>query len=287
MAINAIHTTSYMEKVSNNIFIPALLVLFFMFSACSNKSKLAESYLSEAESALESGNYALAKLKIDSIKIISPDAFDAIRKGFDLMQEVRMAENIRNIAFCDSMLRVNYDELKNVLKGFNYERDPQYQEFGDYIPKVYPLKSALTQNSLRSAVSEKGQMYIESVFTGAVLKHNKIKVTAKDGSYAESLTVTSDGFNYQFKTLSTSYEIVRFQGNDENGVARFVFTFKDEPLTVTFIGQNSRTIPLSENSKKAIAQSYELSTLLLEIENLKYEKGRSEALINYLESKKT
>lgn len=261
------------------------LSLIIAATSCSGKNQQAENYLKEAEIALNSGNFALSKLKIDSIKILFPESFDAIRKGFDLMQTVRMAENKRNIQYCDSMLEVNYNELNTILKNFNYERDPQYQEFGDYIPKIFPLKNALSQNGLRSAVNENGHMYIESVFLGSAVKHNKIKVASKDGSYAESLPVTSDGFNYQFKTLDGSYEIVRFQGNDDNGVAKFIFTFKEEPLTLTFIGRSSRSVALSENAKKAVAQSFELSTLLLEIENLKYEKGRSEALINYLESR--
>lgn len=275
----------YSKPISGYCFILAAVCVFgLLLFSCSGKGKNAKTYLAEAESALGEGNYSLAKLKIDSIKVLYPQSFDEINKGFGLMRRVRMAENRRNIVYCDSMLAVNYRLLTEMLNDFTYVRDPRYQEFGDYVPKVYPLSSSFHQNGIRSAVSEKGQMYIESVLSGGSLKHNRIKVATKDGSFAESLPVTADGLNYRFGTLDATYEIVRFSGNDDNGVAKFVYTFRDSPITLSFIGSRTTSILLPEKAKKGIAQSFELSTLLLDIENLKYEKGRSEALINYLES---
>lgn len=265
--------------------LPIACMLALLLISCSGKGRNAKTYLAEAESALNEGNYSLAKLKIDSIKELYPTSFDEINKGFDLMQQVRMAENRRNIQFCDSMLTVNQQLLTETLKDFTYVRDPQYQEIGDYVPKIYPLNASFQQNGLRSAVSEKGQMYIESVLSGGSLRHNRIKVTTKDGSFAESLAVTTDGLNYRFSTLDATYEIVRFSGKDDNGVAKFIYTFKEEPVTLSFIGNKTSTVTLSQTAKRAVAQSFELSTIILEIEKLKYEKGRSEALIKYLESK--
>ncbi len=274
----------FFRQLTNNYFLwLALCTLVFSIS-CSGRSRNARTYLTEAESALNQGNYSLAKLKIDSIKELFPQSFDEINQGFDLMQRVRMAENHRNITYCDSMLTVNHQLLTELLNNFTYVRDPQYQEFGDYVPKIHPLNTSFTQNGLRAAVSEKGQMYIESVLSGGSLQHNKIKVTTKDGSFAESLPVTTDGLNYRFSTLNSTYEIVRFSGSDDNGVAKFIYTFKEKPITLSFIGNRTTTITLSETTKKAIAQSFELSALLLDIEKLKYEKGLSEALIKYLES---
>ncbi len=245
----------------------------------------AKEYLSEARTEFENRNYAAAKLKIDSIRILFPSAFDEIDKGFELMQQVRIEENKRNVAFCDSMLEASYRELEETLKLFSFVRDPNYQEFGVYVPKSYPKNISLNQSGLRAEVSEKGGLYLESVFTGGNLKHNRIKVSTADDAYAETLPVTSDGLNYRFSTLSQRYEIVRFAGNDENGVSQFIYTFKDKPLTLTFIGNGERRIAVSDSSKKGIAQSYELSVLLLDIENLKFEKERSETLLRYLASK--
>ena len=136
-------------------------------------------------------------------------------------------------------------------------------------------------------MSEKGVLFLESVLSGRKLNHNQIKVSTSDGSYAETLKVTSDGLNYSFTTLHKRYEIVRFFGSDENGVAEFIYTFQDSPITLTYIGNGNVNITLSNSSKKAISQSFEMSSVLYELEELRYEKGKTEALIRYLNKNET
>jgi hypothetical protein len=68
-------------------------------------------------------------------------------------------------------------------------------------------------------------------------------------------------------------------------VAAYIHSYSDQPLTVHFIGNRTVKVPLTDAAKKGISQSFELSTLLLDIERLKFEKERSEVLIRYLESR--
>jgi hypothetical protein len=51
------------------------LSVLLLFS-CSEKNRGAKEYLSQAGKAYQEGNYPLAKLKIDSIKILFPKSFD-------------------------------------------------------------------------------------------------------------------------------------------------------------------------------------------------------------------
>ncbi len=264
-----------------------ILCLFaLLVFSCSGKSKGPKGYLTEAGEAYKKGNYALAKLKIDSIKLVFPKAFDEINAGFALMQEVRLAENRRNIIYCDSMLRESYDQLNRMLVKFDFVRDDRYQEFGEYYPKAYPHHSSLNRNGLRSGVRERGALFIESILSGSSVRHSKVRVTSGDGSFAETGVVTADGLNYRFNTSGHTYEIVRYIGNDENGIAQFIYTFQEQPLTVQFVGNRTVTADLSNAAKRGIGDSFELSTLLLNIEQLKLEKEKSEVLIRYLESRK-
>ncbi|SFL00873.1 hypothetical protein SAMN05216357_110138 [Porphyromonadaceae bacterium KH3CP3RA] len=260
------------------------LSVLLLFS-CSGKNRGAKEYLSQAGKAYQEGNYPLAKLKIDSIKILFPKSFDEINAGFTLMQEIRMAENRRNIVYCDSMLGVKYTELNSKLSLFDYVRDERYQEFGEYYPKAYPHQSSLSRNGLRSGVREKGVLFIESILSGSTIRHNKVKVSTADGNYAETLPVTSDGLNYRFNTQDKAYEIVRYSGNSENGVAGFIYTFRNQPISIQFIGNRTVTVTMTDAAKKGVSDSFELSSLLLDIEQLKLEKEKSEALIRYLESR--
>ena len=179
-------------RYSHHLISPWLILLFIL--SCGGSDSGARENLREARNAFEKGNYNLAKLKIDSIKILYPKAFDEIDAGFKLMQEIRMTENRRNIIYCDSMLRVNYIALSKLLNDFDYVRDSRYQEFGEYYPKTYPLHSSLERNGLRSGVQERGGLFIESVLAGNAIRHSRIRVTAGDGGYAESGRVAADGF---------------------------------------------------------------------------------------------
>ena len=263
-----------------------LIAIILTAISCNSNKKKAKDYLDIAEQALQENNFEVAKSHIDSVKILFPKAFEEIRAGFDLMQDVRKAENKRNIAYIDSMIDVTIDRFKEQRLNFDFVRDQNYQEFGNYIPKLTPSSTSLEQNTLRSGVSEKGILYLESVLSGLNLNHSKIKASIPDGSYAESLTVTADGLNYKFSTLNKSYEIVRFLGDDENGVAEFIYTFEESAITINYIGRRNYSKALSKNEKKAIAQAFELSKTILEVDKLKFEKGKSEALLRYLERDK-
>lgn len=263
-----------------------LIAIMLVAISCNSNKKKAKDYLYIAEQALEENNFEVAKTHIDSIKILFPKAFDDIRAGFDLMQDIRKAENRRNIAYIDSMINVTIDKFNEQRKNFDFVRDKNYQEFGNYIPKLTPSSSTLEQNTLRSGVSEKGVLYLESILSGLNINHSKIKASTPDGSYAESLTVTADGLNYKITTRNKTYEIVRFFGNDENGVAEFIYTFQESPITINYIGRRNYSKTLSKNEKKAIAQAFELSKTILERQNLTFEKGKSEALLRYLERDK-
>ena len=201
------------------------------------------------------------------------------------MQQIRTSENQRNIAYCDSMLQVTNAAIEKAMLAFSLQKDPQYQEIGNYIPKLTPSTQLFTRNTLRSGVSEDGKIYLESIVVGQNIGHRQVRASLSDGIYAETLPVTSDGLNYSFNTIEGRYEIVKYTGKDENGVSNFISVYKNEPITIQCIGRKTISFSLSKNEKEAISQSCELSSLLLERERLKMEKEKSETLLRYLQEK--
>jgi hypothetical protein len=266
-----------------------ITVLYFIFMglivSCSNRDSGARTYLEAAESAYRAGDFPLAKLKIDSIAMLFPNALNERRAGFSLLQQVRMAENVRNIAFSDSMLTENYAILNQKLPLFDFVLDTENQDLAMYYPRAYLPSVSLNRSGVRARVNEKGVLFIESVVVGNNIRHNQIRASVRDGSFAETLPVTSDGLNARFSTIDNSFEIVTYSGSTENGFAEFIETFRNEQITIQFIGSRNTTITLSNAEKQGIIQSLELSVLLTDIERLKFERDRSEVLIRYLESK--
>ncbi|MFA7104818.1 MAG: hypothetical protein WC165_06745 [Dysgonamonadaceae bacterium] len=257
-----------------------LFIIFMLLDSCTNQNKDAENYLNAAKTAYENGYYDEAKLKIDSIKVLFPKAFDEIKQSIELLHDVRYAENVKNIAYCDSALTSGEQKLKDLKSQFHFYKD-QYMDYGMYIPNIYPFDKALGSNSLRSAVEETGDMFIESVFSNRSINHNQLKITRNDTTFVETKKVTSDGLNYQVG----NHEIVRFTAKDENGLAQFIYSFQNEPLTLTFIGFKSVNTQMSTSSKKGIGKSYELFNLMKLMNELTIEKQKSIALIDYLETK--
>lgn len=262
-----------------------LSLVAFVATACSQSGKSAKSYLQAAQTAYENENYEAAKLHIDSIKIANPKAFKEINAGFELMQKIRLAENKRNIYFCDSLIALKISAIEKLTTQFDYVRDKRYEEFGKYVSKNYPLSVSDNQNTLRAAVNEKGALYLESVLIGQPIHHTRVKVSAADGSYAETKDVTADGLNYRFRTLHNTHEVVRYISTEENNVAQFIFTYQNEPLTLTFFGKRNFSVSLSKAAKESIARTFELSHLQNELKELEFQKEKSEALIRYLRSK--
>lgn len=261
------------------------LIFVGLIVSCSNRGSGAKIYLEAAESAYLVGDFPLAKLKIDSIAMLFPNAFGERRAGMSLLQQVRMAENVQNIAFADSMLSEKYAELNAKLPLFDFVLDTENQDLAMYYPRVYSPNVSLNKSGIRARVNEKGALFIESVVVGNNIRHNQIRASVRDGGFAETLPVTSDGLNARFSTSGNSFEIVTYSGSAENEFAKFIEMFQNEQITVQFMGGRNTNITLSNAEKQGIVQSLELSVLLTDIERLKFERDRSEVLIRYLNSK--
>lgn len=262
-----------------------LVLLSISFLACSPKDNGAKSRLEAARLFYGQKEYALAKQEIDSINKLYPKAIEERKASILLLDSVRRAENQQVISDCDSLITVNMPELDKTKSLFSYQRNKEYQETGSYVPKETASSGPITGTILRSGVAEDGILYVESVFVGGKQKHNQIQISKKDGTFVQSQPVTDDGFNYRFTNMGKEYEVVRFMGSKENGVAKFIFTNATEPLTVTLEGKGKYSYTLSNTIKTAISKSFQLSTMMLQLDSLKNAKEKAEFNIYNLDKK--
>lgn len=263
----------------------AFVFLSILFVACGSKDNGARMRLDAARLFYEQKEFGLAKLEIDSLNKLYPKAIEERKASLLLLDSVRRAESIEIIANCDTLITATSPELDKKKNLFSLQRNKEYQEKGTYIPKETASSGVITSTILRSGVGEDGVLFLESVFVGSKQKHDKIKVSKKDGTFAQSLPVTDDGANYRFSNLGKDYEIIRFTGNNENNVAKFIFANAGEHLTVTLEGQGKYSYTLSPTLKNAIAKSYELSSMMLQLDSLKTAKEKAEFHIYNLDKK--
>ncbi|MBK5719347.1 hypothetical protein JGH11_00545 [Dysgonomonas sp. Marseille-P4677] len=269
-----------------NYYRNTLIFLLLFLLSCNKKDDGALLRLNIARQFYAEKQYQKAKDEIDSLKILYPKSYDEIRAGLAFLDTIRRAENVQTITECDSLIILYEPEITKMKAAFSFQKNKEYQETGTYIPKESVSGGVITQTTLRSGVIEDGTLYIESVFVGSKQKHNQIKVSTKDGSYAQSLPVNDDGLNYRFSNMGKEYEIIRFAGNSENGIARFIFTNAQVPLTVSLEGQGKYSYQISQTIKSAISKSFQLSTMMLQLDSLKTAKEKAEYHIYYLDNKK-
>lgn len=259
------------------------LIALGITSCGEKKNSLATEYLIDIHSLYDQGEYESALQKIDSIQILFPKAFQEIKDALALKQEVRRASDMQQIANSDSLLIVYQPKIDSIKKLFIYRKEKE-DDYGVYIPKTI---SANTPNAttLRSGVNDNGSMYIESVYIGGQI-HNAIQVGTKDGKFAETLPIEGDGFVFRFSHMGKQYEIVQATSSHDNGLANFIFAYADSPLTVTLKGKNTTSFSLPSIQKKAIADSYQLSKLMLQRDSVATAKDKAQMRIKYLDAKR-
>lgn len=256
-------------------------------AACNQTEKEAQARLDNARKMYERNELFAAKSEIDSIRALYPKEYKVLKEGLALMRQVELKEAERTIAFCDSLLPIKIEEAETLKKGFTFEKDSVYEEIGNYIWKQQTIERNVQRCYIRSGVNEKGEIYLASVFYGgAPINHTGIKVSTPDGQFAETASIAYDGgVNYRFKDLGKTTEVVTYKGEKGLDAAKFIATNVKERIKAEYTGGKPYTLYIADGDKKAIAATYDLATVLSDLENLIKEKDKSTNRIAYLKNK--
>jgi len=258
-----------------------------LFTACNQNEKEARARLDKATTMYEQNELFAAKNEIDSIRALYPKELKVLKEGLTLMRHVEMKEAERNIAFCDSLLPIKTEELATLSKSFVFEKDSLYDEIGNYIWKQQTIERNLERCYIRAGVNEKGEMYLASVYFGSrPIEHTGIKVSTKDGIFAETASIPYDGgVNYRFKDMGNTTEVVTYKGENGMEAIKFIYDNEKERIKVDYTGNKPFVIYIAEGDKKAISATYELAMVLSDIEHMNTEKDKAVRKIAYLRGK--
>jgi len=261
-----------------------VFIILPLFWACdSSGEKKAQSYLIAAENALNSGNFNEAKLQLDSIKILYPKAFNARKESIKLLQQIEYSEQMKTIAYLDSMLQISQKEFESIKGKYVFEKDPEFQDVGNYFYPTQTLERNLNRSFLRGQVNEMGEMYITSIYSGTYHIHHKaVKITAPDGSFAET-PISAD--IYESSDLGIYTEKADYKLGNDGNVIGFLTLHKDDNLKAEYLGGKKYIITVPAQDKKAIAELYTLSQVLTAIEQIKKEMKEANLKIEFLKRK--
>ncbi|MDR1939162.1 MAG: hypothetical protein LBQ73_11795 [Tannerellaceae bacterium] len=256
-------------------------------AGCGSREKEARAMLDNAKVLYENYDFIAAKNEMDSIRARYPKEVKVLKETLELMRKVELKEAERNIAYCDSLLPVRQEEAAEAVKGFSFEKDSVYEDLGKYIRQRKTLERNVERTYIRYGVNEKGEMYLTSVYFGSQpINHTGIKVSTKDGLFAETASIPYDGgVNYRFKDEGNTSEIVNYQGENGIDAIKFIYANAKERIKVDFTGGKPYGIYLEEADKKDLAATYDLANILSEIHGLTIEREKSLKKKAYLEGK--
>lgn len=258
-----------------------------VLTGCNGDEKAAQTRLDNARAMYESNELFAAKNELDSIRTLYPKEIKILREGLELMRQVEMREAERNIAFCDSLMPVKLQEVEELKKGFVFEKDSVYEEIGHYIWKQQTVERNVKRCYIRCGVNEKGEIYLASVyFGGRPINHTGIKLSTKDGQLAETTPIPYDGgLNYHFKDLGNTTEVVTYKAEKGIDAAKFIYDNQKERVKVDYTGGKPYTIIMADADKQAIVKTYNLATVLSDIESTNLLREKSEKKVAYLKNK--
>jgi hypothetical protein len=270
-----------------NVIVYTWSLLLLITAGCHTREKEAKAGLEHARLLYEKNEWVAARNEIDSIRIRYPKEVKVLRSALDLMRQVELKEAERNIVYCDSLLPLRQEEAEQAAQAFVFEKDTAYEETGTYIKQRQRVENNVERSYLRCSVTEEGEMYLASVYFGSQpILHTGIKVSSKDGLFAETASIPHDGgLNYRFKDGSNTSEIVHYKGENGMDAIKFVYANAGGSIKVDYTGGKPYTIYIDERDKKDMIATYNLASILREVHRLTLEREKAIKKKAYIDRK--
>lgn len=271
-----------MKRITTYIILAGIIL-----SSCGNQEKEAKARLDNARKMYEANEFFAAKNEIDSIRVLYPKEFKVLKEGLSLMREVEQKEAERTLAYCDSLLPIRIAEIETLRKDFVYEKDSVYEEIGTFIWKQQTIERNINRCYIRCGVNDKGEMYLASVYYGASpINHTAVKLSTPNGFFAETASIPYDGgVNYRFKDEGFTTEVVTYKGEAGLDAITLIYNNEKERIKVEYTGGKPYVIYIAEADKKALVATFNLGTVLSDVNHMTVEMNKAQKRLEYLKSK--
>ncbi|MCA1744490.1 MAG: hypothetical protein LC643_02025 [Bacteroidales bacterium] len=250
-----------------------LLPILLFFSCGPTRQEQAQEKLTEAISLKDSGNFNMAKLKLDTLIQAFKDLPEETKSAQALLREINVSEQERNLMFLDSALIIQEALLEPLMK--NFILSDEYGSAKILIHKRQRPENSYNRTFLRAHLNEEGDFYISSRYHGTKwIYHQQIKVYYQNQSVLSEI-VQEDGFNNRrFEDGEFKWEIVNYKDGKDNGIVDFIANNWESPLRVQLMGKSHAYIIMEKFDREAIRDGYEISFVLKEIDRIKVERKR-------------
>jgi hypothetical protein len=276
-----------MKRRKKKSLIPLYCLLFPVFFGCGNGKEAAFDRISKAQTFYERNEIAAAKNELDTIRLLYSEDPEIMKSTLKLTWMVELKQADRNIAYCDSILPILQNEVDRLKKNFILDKDEKYQDIGNYILRSQSIEKNVERNYIRCGVSEKGEIYLASVFFGAAhINHTGLTLSLSSGISASTATIPYDGgLNYRFKDMGNAYEIVNYKGDNAIDAIKLIYANPKERIKATYTGGKQFSLYIDNSFKQDVVQTYQFAAVLSDFEQISREREIAIKKKAYLEEK--
>jgi len=269
--------------------VPLFFVILIFLSSCNKREaqeKDADKRLKHIEQLIAENAFNAAKIEIDSIHSLYPRLVSKRKIAAAFEDTITRRESSRTLAYCDSILPLKQHEADSIQKNFRFEKNSNYQDFGNYIYKTQLTESNSNRNYLKAYVDENADFYLISNYSGGKIDHTSIEVSANDiFAHTDTLSTSNSAF-HSFNDGGSHWESLTFKNQEDKGVGAFIAHNSGSHLKVTLYGKKTYVYYLSDSDKKAIAETYQLWIVKKDVAQLQKEIKKATVKIKRINARK-
>lgn len=268
-------------KVLINKLLQIIFLILFLTSCGNKEEKKAKEILSQAKQKFELMEYNSTKILLDSIHQTFPRIISIRRQADTLLWQIQKYEFSRNLLYVDTMIVDKEEELKSMVKEFDFQKDSAYQDFGNYVHKTMTISRNAERCFLQPYANEKGEFFVLSQFFGNFsVMQKRIQVLAND-LFVES----NEGVFNAFYNENDVCESLILDEEALNDLHNFIVDNAQDRIKVRLLGNRSYIYYLENLDKDAFVKTQSLSVVLADLYRLRKEKETATLKLEKLNKK--
>ena len=267
-------------------------VFLLVFLSCNSTKKREEqdiaSRMQRVETLMSEDRWSAAKIELDSIHILHPRAISARRTARAMQDTIIVRENLRTLAFLDSILPIKRHQRDSISRNFRFEKDERFQTTGNFVHRSLQIEQNFTRNYLRAFIDENANFFLVSHFTGAN-RSNHTSVRASVGElFATTDTIPlSSPFNHSFSEGGTTWETITFRNETAGNLPAFVAQFANERIRIELTGGRNVVYFLADTDRRALIETFNLWVAMSDVLILEREIAKANAIIEHIRQRNT
>lgn len=251
-----------------NIIVASVMMLPVISCSGNGDEAKAQELLDSATTAFEQGDYALSLQLTDSLKRTYPSQIDIRRKALHLSTRATEGMAVKRLETADSLLAVlgvKGDSLSRLIKLVKNPIENYYVGVSAVNPETF-----VGTTGIQARLTPNGDFYVISSLKAKPVKSTSVSVS-NGSTGAATAVVAHDG---ERNDRSMGAEVITFMGVECDSLGHFIEINRSQPLTLTFNGTGTYSMPLSKAQAEEIATLYEYSVIARRAKVASLEKER-------------